>query len=110
MSDNRFLVTFVNFQPLNVNLNPVPVLKNFYFFLMLLMIIMCIAGFSHISPYSRTLLSGLLAVVSVNIMLAFYIIMAMREPSGRYEPDPVFVAKAKASIKQTFPGGAAKQD
>ncbi|KAJ8439026.1 hypothetical protein Cgig2_028472 [Carnegiea gigantea] len=97
-------------KPLNVNVNSVPVLKNFCFFLTLLMIIMRIAGFSHMSPYSQTLLSGLLAVVSVNIMLAFYVIMAMREPSGRHEPDPVFVAKAKASIKQTFPGGAAKQD
>ncbi|XP_057520082.1 uncharacterized protein LOC130800512 [Amaranthus tricolor] len=65
-------------------------------------------GFSHISPYSQTLLSGFMAVISVNIMLAFYICMAIKEPNDRHEPDPAFVAKAKASI--TKPSNAAKQD
>ncbi|KAK9689982.1 hypothetical protein RND81_09G095900 [Saponaria officinalis] len=58
-------------------------------------------GFSHISPYSLNLLSGLLAVVSVNVMLGFYIWMAMKEPTGKHTPNPAFVAKARASMKPT---------
>ncbi|KAH9612455.1 hypothetical protein KSS87_011242 [Heliosperma pusillum] len=53
-------------------------------------------SFSHISPHSQNLLSGLLAVVSVNVMLGFYIWMAMREPTDKHTPDPAFVAQAKA--------------
>ncbi|KAF3457783.1 hypothetical protein FNV43_RR02442 [Rhamnella rubrinervis] len=55
---------------------------------------------SQLSPYSLTLVSGLLAVVSVNIVIAFYIYMAMKEPSDKHEPDPSFLANAKASVNQ----------
>ncbi|KAI3951473.1 hypothetical protein MKX01_018589 [Papaver californicum] len=57
-------------------------------------------GSNHLSSHSLTILSGLLAVISVNIVIAFYICMAMKEPSNEHEPDPAFLAEAKASIKQ----------
>ncbi|KAI3851668.1 hypothetical protein MKX03_022313 [Papaver bracteatum] len=57
-------------------------------------------GSSQLSSHSLTILSGLLAVISVNIVIAFYIYMAMKEPSNKHEPDPTFLAEAKASIKQ----------
>ncbi|GKU85668.1 hypothetical protein SLEP1_g303 [Rubroshorea leprosula] len=59
-----------------------------------------IPGSTNLSPYSLTLLSGFLAVISVNIVLAFYIYMAMKEPSYKHEPDPKFLADAKASVKK----------
>lgn len=49
-------------------------------------------------------MSGLLAVVSVNIVIAFYIYMAMKEPSDKHEPDPSFLANAKASVNQSAVG------
>lgn len=61
-------------------------------------------GSSQLSPYSLTLVSGLLAVVSVNIVIAFYIYMAMKEPSDKHEPDPSFLANAKASVNQSAVG------
>ncbi|KAI5332383.1 hypothetical protein L3X38_022512 [Prunus dulcis] len=57
-------------------------------------------GASDMSPYSLTLLSGFLAVISVNIVIAFYIYMAMKEPSDKHKPDPAFLAEAKASVSQ----------
>lgn len=57
-------------------------------------------GSSHLSPYSVTLVSGFLAVISVNVVIAFYIYMAMKEPSDKHEPDAAFLADAKESIKQ----------
>ncbi|KAJ0081604.1 hypothetical protein Patl1_12143 [Pistacia atlantica] len=57
-------------------------------------------GSAHLSPYGLTLLSGLLAVISVNIVIAFYIYLAIKEPSDKHEPDPAFLAKAKASVSQ----------
>lgn len=60
-----------------------------------------IPGSSQLNPHSLTLLSGFLAVISVNVVIAFYIIMAMREPSSKHEPDPAFLAEAKASINQS---------
>ncbi|KAK4858544.1 hypothetical protein QYF36_018202 [Acer negundo] len=49
------------------------------------------------SPNTMTLFSGILAVISVNIVIAFYIYMAIKEPSSnKQEPDPAFVSKAKA--------------
>ncbi|GJR51119.1 vacuolar ATPase assembly integral membrane protein VMA21-like domain-containing protein, partial [Tanacetum coccineum] len=56
-------------------------------------------GSGDMSPYSVTLLSGFLAVVSVNIVIAFYIYLAMKEPSDKHEPDPKFVSEAEASVK-----------
>lgn len=58
------------------------------------------SGLAHLSPYGMTLLSGLLAVLSVNIVIAFYIYLAIKEPSDKHQPDPVFLAKAKASVSQ----------
>ncbi|KAF2299495.1 hypothetical protein GH714_032248 [Hevea brasiliensis] len=59
-----------------------------------------IPGVSHLSPHSLTLLSGFVAVISVNIVIAFYIYMAMKEPSDKHEPDAKFVSEAKASVSQ----------
>ncbi|XP_027149034.1 uncharacterized protein LOC113749479 isoform X1 [Coffea eugenioides] len=58
-------------------------------------------GSTQLSPYSVTLLSGFLAVISVNVIIAFYICMAMKEPSHKHEPDPKFLAEAKASIRHS---------
>ncbi|XP_057511291.1 uncharacterized protein LOC130793565 [Actinidia eriantha] len=63
-------------------------------------------GLSHLSSYSMTLLSGFLAVISVNVVIAFYICMAMKEPSDKHEPDPAFLANAKASLRQNRPNEA----
>lgn len=57
-------------------------------------------GSTQLSPYSVTILSGILAVISVNIVIAFYIYMAMKEPSSKHEPDAKFLAEAEASIQQ----------
>ncbi|KAJ4970522.1 hypothetical protein NE237_003621 [Protea cynaroides] len=62
-----------------------------------------IPGSTQLSSYSLTLLSGFLAVISVNVVIALYICMAMKEPSDRHEPDPAFLAEAKASISQATP-------
>ncbi|KAI3776526.1 hypothetical protein L1987_46312 [Smallanthus sonchifolius] len=56
-------------------------------------------GSADMSPYSFTLLSGFLAVISVNIVIAFYIYLAMKEPAEKHEPDPTFVLEAEASVK-----------
>ncbi|KAJ1379106.1 Vacuolar ATPase assembly integral membrane protein Vma21 [Sesbania bispinosa] len=58
-------------------------------------------GTDNLSPYSVTLVSGFLAVISVNVVIAFYIYLAMREPADKHEPDPKFLAEAKASINQS---------
>ncbi|KAI9074992.1 hypothetical protein K1719_043042 [Acacia pycnantha] len=58
-------------------------------------------GSTNWSPYSTTLVSGFLAVISVNIVIVFYIIMAMREPADKHVPDPKFLAEAKASMNQS---------
>ncbi|XP_065863072.1 uncharacterized protein [Euphorbia lathyris] len=59
-------------------------------------------GITHLSPQSLTLFSGFLAVISVNIVIAFYIYLAMKEPSDKREPepDPKFLSEAKASVSQ----------
>jgi hypothetical protein len=54
-----------------------------------------------LSAYSLTLVSGFLAVISVNVVIAFYIYMALKEPSDKHEPDPAFLAEAKASVSQS---------
>ncbi|KAK1280340.1 hypothetical protein QJS04_geneDACA016111 [Acorus gramineus] len=59
-------------------------------------------GSSQLSPSSHTLISGFIAVISVNMVIIFYIIMAMKEPPSRqHQPDPSFLAEAKASISQS---------
>ncbi|GMP71158.1 hypothetical protein ACSBR2_013901 [Camellia fascicularis] len=60
-------------------------------------------GSTQLSSHSITLLSGFLAVISVNVVIAFYICMAMKEPSDKHEPDPAFLANAKASLRQNRP-------
>ncbi|KAF8411291.1 hypothetical protein HHK36_003838 [Tetracentron sinense] len=63
-----------------------------------------VEGSTQLSSYSQTLLSGFLAVISVNLVIAFYICMAMKEPLDEHEPDPAFLAEAEASIHQSRPG------
>ncbi|XVE81946.1 hypothetical protein DITRI_Ditri15bG0107200 [Diplodiscus trichospermus] len=57
-------------------------------------------GSTNLSPHAMTLVSGFVAVISVNIVIAFYIYMAMKEPSDKHEPDPKFLADAKASVSE----------
>ena len=58
-------------------------------------------GSANLSPHSLTLVSGFIAVISVNVVIGFYIYMAMKEPSNKHEPDPAFLAEAKASVSQS---------
>ncbi|KAK9049049.1 hypothetical protein SSX86_020121 [Deinandra increscens subsp. villosa] len=60
-------------------------------------------GSADMSPYTFTILSGFLAVISVNVVIAFYIYLAMKEPSEKHEPDPKFVSEAEASVKHLTP-------
>ncbi|WZZ39657.1 hypothetical protein YC2023_035916 [Brassica napus] len=53
-----------------------------------------------LSPHSLTLLSGFLAVVSVNVVIVFYICLALKEPVDKHKPDASFVAEAKDSVKK----------
>eukprot|EP00250_Pteridium_aquilinum_P007029 c16827_g1_i1 orf=444-770(-) len=59
-------------------------------------------GMAALSPRWHTVCSGLLAVFSVNVVIAIYILMAMREPRSGAEsqPDPAFVSKARSSLQQ----------
>ncbi|PIA24757.1 hypothetical protein AQUCO_37500001v1 [Aquilegia coerulea] len=65
-------------------------------------------GSTQLSSESQTLASGFLAVISVNIVIALYICMAMKEPSDRHVPDPAFLAEAKASIRNSSPAKSAE--
>ena len=69
-----------------------------------------IPGISQLSPNHQTLVGGFLAVFSVNVVIAFYIYLAMKEPSDKHEPDPTFVAQAKASMNQTKSGSGEKEE
>lgn len=69
-----------------------------------------VPGISQLSPYHQTLVGGFLAVFSVNVVIAFYIYLAMKEPSDKHEPDPTFVAQAKASMNQTKSGSGDKEE
>ncbi|CAK7356421.1 unnamed protein product [Dovyalis caffra] len=60
-----------------------------------------IPGVNSLSPHSLTLVSGFVAVISVNVVIAFYIYMAIKEPSDKHEPDPAFLAEAKSSVNQS---------
>ncbi|KAG5401811.1 hypothetical protein IGI04_016418 [Brassica rapa subsp. trilocularis] len=57
-----------------------------------------------LSPHSLTLLSGFLAVVSVNVVIVFYICLALKEPTDKHKPDALFVAEAKDSVKKLTSG------
>jgi hypothetical protein len=53
------------------------------------------------SSSAQTLASGFLAVISVNLVIGFYIFTAMKEtPHQEPQPDPAFLANAKASFNQ----------
>ncbi|KAJ3691450.1 hypothetical protein LUZ61_020614 [Rhynchospora tenuis] len=62
-----------------------------------------IPGASQLSAENKTLISGFIAVISVNLVIGFYICMAMKESSASTapQPDPNFLAEAKASINQS---------
>ncbi|KAL9271829.1 hypothetical protein AKJ16_DCAP17242 [Drosera capensis] len=60
-------------------------------------------GLVDMSPYTKTLISGFLAVIEVNVLVAVYIYMAMKQPSDKHQPDPAFLANAKSSFNQTKP-------
>eukprot|EP00271_Cylindrocystis_brebissonii_P021530 TRINITY_DN7746_c0_g1_i1.p1 TRINITY_DN7746_c0_g1~~TRINITY_DN7746_c0_g1_i1.p1 ORF type:complete len:125 (-),score=38.18 TRINITY_DN7746_c0_g1_i1:531-905(-) len=59
-----------------------------------------IPAVSDLSPENRTLLSGILAVVSVNVVIGIYIYLALKDPpnSATPQPDPRFVAAAQRSV------------
>ncbi|CAL9192032.1 uncharacterized protein LOC135615126 [Musa acuminata AAA Group] len=87
------------------------VIKKFFFTSMIMWIapVAILYGFNnHIFPgtgqlssSSQTLVSGFLAVISVNLVIVLYIIMAMKETgSSEHQPDAAFLAEANASIKQ----------
>ncbi|KAF7054902.1 hypothetical protein CFC21_062495 [Triticum aestivum] len=58
-------------------------------------------GISHLSSSAQTLAGGFLAVISVNIVIGFYIYYAMKEaPRQERKPDATFLANAKANINQ----------
>ncbi|CAE6023927.1 unnamed protein product [Arabidopsis lyrata] len=61
-------------------------------------------GSTTLSPHSLTLLSGFLAVVSVNVVIVFYICLALKEPVDKHKPDASFVAEAKDSVKKLTSG------
>ncbi|WZY90151.1 hypothetical protein YC2023_046886 [Brassica napus] len=51
-----------------------------------------------------TCASGFLAVVSVNVVIVFYICLALKEPTDKHKPDASFVAEAKDSVKKLTSG------
>eukprot|EP00897_Mesotaenium_endlicherianum_P001753 jgi/Mesen1/1605/ME000134S00726 len=53
-----------------------------------------------LSPEYQTLWGGLFAVAGVNVVIAIYIILALRDPPSAPEPqpDPVWAAKARAEL------------
>ncbi|KAL1200327.1 hypothetical protein V5N11_034072 [Cardamine amara subsp. amara] len=67
-------------------------------------------GSTTLSPHSLTLLSGFLAVVSVNVMIVFYICMALKEPADKHKPDPAFLAEAKDSVSKLTSGASSSED
>jgi len=72
---------------------PVAIMYGFYY--------QVFPGVSQMSSSAQTLTSGFLAVISVNLVIGFYICMAMKEtPHQEPQPDPTFLANAKASVNQ----------
>lgn len=60
-----------------------------------------LSGISQLSSSAQTLASGFLAVISVNIVIGFYIYSTVKEaPRQELQPDATFLANAKASINQ----------
>lgn len=60
------------------------------------------------SPESYTLLSGFLAVISVNIVIGVYVCMALRDPptASAPQPDPAFAARASAKLGEVHTSGS----
>ncbi|XP_028550596.1 uncharacterized protein LOC110099230 [Dendrobium catenatum] len=78
-------------------------LTKFFFFL--------VSGSSELSSSSVTLISGFLAVISVNVVIVIYIVLAMKEPANlQHQPDPSFLAAAKASINQPMSSASNSED
>ncbi|RCV12896.1 hypothetical protein SETIT_2G303900v2 [Setaria italica] len=72
---------------------PVAIMYGFYY--------QVFPGVSQMSSSAQTLASGFLAVISVNLVIGYYICMAMKEtPHQEPQPDHTFLANAKASINQ----------
>lgn len=68
-------------------------------------------GSSELSSSSMTLISGFLAVISVNLVIVLYIVLAMKEPTNlQHQPDPSFLAAAKASINHPMSSGSNSED
>ncbi|KAJ1265623.1 hypothetical protein BS78_08G090700 [Paspalum vaginatum] len=67
---------------------------------------------SRFFPSAQTLASGFLAVISVNLVIGFYICMAMKETPHHQQPqpDPTFLANARASINQPASSQASDED
>ncbi|CAN1120730.1 hypothetical protein LINPERPRIM_LOCUS921 [Linum perenne] len=64
-------------------------------------------GLSKLSPHTLTLLSGLVAVISVNIVMGLYIYIAVKEPVlDKNELHSGFVVGAKASLGKHDKGKA----
>jgi vacuolar ATPase assembly integral membrane protein VMA21 len=60
-------------------------------------------GASQLSAENKTLISGFIAVISVNLVIGFYICMAMKESPTNTDPqpDPRFLVEAKAIINES---------
>ena len=64
----------------------------------------------QLSSYSLTLVSGFVAVISVNMVIALYVYIAMKEQnSDKHKLDPKVLAQAKASASQ-FPSNKTEED
>lgn len=60
-------------------------------------LVLIYVGSGQLSSYSLTLVSGFLAVISVNMVIATYVYIAMKEQnSDKQKPDPKVLAEAKA--------------
>ncbi|KAL3677015.1 hypothetical protein R1sor_026963 [Riccia sorocarpa] len=59
-----------------------------------------IPGLEALSPRSRTLWSGALAVLCVNVVIVGYICFALQEstPATEPQPDPIFLRRAEESV------------
>lgn len=69
------------------------------------------SGVSQMSSSAQTIACGFLAVVSVNMVIGSYIFMAMREtPHQQPQPDPTFLANAKAGININQPTSSQVSD
>lgn len=43
-------------------------------------------------------------MISVNVVIVFYIFLALKEPAAKHKPDASFVAEAKDSVKKLTSG------